>query len=1033
MKEQFLRNIQIIKSAIAERKLVLFVGAGASIDVGVPSWGNLVKELKNDIDIPENESDYLRIAQLYYNERQQKEFIDRVREILKHKKLRYNKIHEEIFRLNPEHIITTNFDDLLEQVIKSKAYPFSVIKKDSGFPYARNTKLLVKMHGDLDEGNLVIKEDDYLEYAKEHPLIESFIKGIFATKVVLFVGYSFSDLDLKILLQGVRNVLGKDFQNAYLLSVDDEVHYSQREYLRNKGVTVINYYDGGKVYGKDFIPQYLFVGRNALRRPLAEKKESHSSEGTRLIEILQFIRTFNGFAESIVELDALTQMDKSLSRFSNIKVLPHYFLSNLYPFNTFDYFIYNYYNHTLGSNNDKISKFFFEEVDHETLEVNDNFFTNNSISPFLRDAFNRKLEFILAKLNSSSIFCFGKTGNKIELFDYPKEFTTKVSLTLPLKSCNCPSCKYNRLDFKGFLKSLEESSITETTELQDDLQIAYSNYKVGNFQMAMSQFEEIGNKAWQVEEFIVYFIAKNNTKVLTNLVKWDLGDSNPQLKKSILERVEQLDIDKLMFQVPKLDDDIYNLFKIIRDDEILLAADRKISECYLRIVDIYTIYNDGGNVSGPNYAAQIIDELGKVFLFYTKNFIVKDEYIEYNDVFAKGIDALFISHATDKKHSSRLEEFDSWVIRLVILYSNEDRLKKVLKRYSIGDIYIREKDMSEICQFLSNLFESFFDETLFLGRSIGINKEVAKHSLNFSFQQKLRHILVNALLVFGLIKFDTQFGRPLVRKFIDFLSVESWLAVTGDILLVRFLKRIICYFKIEEITELLHIACLKDILIRSNEFFRLVASALQENHPEYKIKDTDLMKELIANSINGKKNDHERKFMYLWKVSGNTCQGMIEDAIRQDLSAHFSSIDYFIACEIGIVKPNDYFPKILEEVEHSSAKELDLLHVKSNFFFKDYTLSNFLLMIYGQGLLGEDDIPYKQFEALPDYKRFYFRPYSFDYSKFKVEWLLPLKRSIFLDRLRNISKIKEALENNLATKFDKQLAEIYTRFFLPTN
>lgn len=312
MKEQFLRNIQIIKAAIAERKLVVFAGAGVSVDAGVPTWGELIAELRKDIDIPKNETDFLRIAQLYYNERQQKEFIDRIREILKHKKLHYNEIHEEIFALNPEHIITTNFDDLFEQVIKSKAHPFSIVKKDDEFPYARNTKLLVKMHGDLEEANLVIKEDDYLEYAATHPLIESFIKGIFATKIVLFVGYSFSDLNLKILLQGIRNILGKDFQNAYLLSVDDEFHPSQRQYLRNKGVTVINYHDG-----------------NAMRHSLANKTENLSAKGNKLLHLLRFISKYDAFAESIGNDNALTQIHKSLERFKNLRVLPPKFLSNL--------------------------------------------------------------------------------------------------------------------------------------------------------------------------------------------------------------------------------------------------------------------------------------------------------------------------------------------------------------------------------------------------------------------------------------------------------------------------------------------------------------------------------------------------------------------------------------------------------------------------------------------------------------------------------------------------------------------------------
>jgi hypothetical protein len=170
----------------------------------------------------------MRIAQMYYNERGEKEFIDKVRFVFRGKTLRYNPIHETLFDLSPDHIITTNFDDLLEQVIDAKAHPFSVIKKDNAFPYANNTKLVVKMHGDLEEGNMVLKEDDFLNYASTHPLIESFIRGVFFNKVVLFVGYSFSDVNLKIILQHVKDILGKDFQNAYLLSTEEELHESKK-------------------------------------------------------------------------------------------------------------------------------------------------------------------------------------------------------------------------------------------------------------------------------------------------------------------------------------------------------------------------------------------------------------------------------------------------------------------------------------------------------------------------------------------------------------------------------------------------------------------------------------------------------------------------------------------------------------------------------------------------------------------------------------------------------------------------------------
>jgi hypothetical protein len=278
MRKKFFTDIKNIRNAIDKNKLVVFAGAGISIDAGIPNWGTLIDEMKSEMAIPPNEADYLRVAQMYYNERQQKEYIDKVRAVLKHKKVKYNEIHEWVFKLNPEHILTTNYDDLLEQVIKKESLPFSVVSRDKEFPYALNTNLLVKVHGDLNDPDIVLKEDDYLDYSLNHPLIEAFLKSVFASKVVLFVGYGFSDINLKMIVQTVRSILGKDFQNAYMLTVEENLHPTQREYLKNKGINVINYFDAVNEDGANYIIDYL-NGKNALYEMLNKRGENLSDKG----------------------------------------------------------------------------------------------------------------------------------------------------------------------------------------------------------------------------------------------------------------------------------------------------------------------------------------------------------------------------------------------------------------------------------------------------------------------------------------------------------------------------------------------------------------------------------------------------------------------------------------------------------------------------------------------------------------------------------------------------------------------------------
>ena len=101
-----LKNIQI---ASQTDRLVLFVGAGISANSGVPTWKQLIDEMKKELpDSISYETDDLKVAQAYKDMRGEKEYLDKVKEILRHNKVIPNPIHEAIFNLNPVHIRPTN-------------------------------------------------------------------------------------------------------------------------------------------------------------------------------------------------------------------------------------------------------------------------------------------------------------------------------------------------------------------------------------------------------------------------------------------------------------------------------------------------------------------------------------------------------------------------------------------------------------------------------------------------------------------------------------------------------------------------------------------------------------------------------------------------------------------------------------------------------------------------------------------------------------------------------------------------------------
>ena len=239
-----INDIIKIQKAIREKTLVVFVGAGVSANSGVPTWGALIdkisKELKIEKDIPQNE--YLKIAQYYYNDNP-KSFQDNIKNFLDGE-WQPNSINEYLFKeFMPKYFVTTNYDDLLEKTSNKLSMPYSIIAQDKDIPRIGNNNAIIKMHGDFKYKNIVLKEDDYIKYSENYRLMEVFIKSLFATNTVLFVGFSADDPNVNQIYSWVNNILQQNQREAYLLQIDDiENDYElKRKYFDKKGIRIINF------------------------------------------------------------------------------------------------------------------------------------------------------------------------------------------------------------------------------------------------------------------------------------------------------------------------------------------------------------------------------------------------------------------------------------------------------------------------------------------------------------------------------------------------------------------------------------------------------------------------------------------------------------------------------------------------------------------------------------------------------------------------------------------------------------------------
>lgn len=235
-----LSYIKEIQEAAQQNRLVAFVGAGASCDAGVPLWNALVGRMANVLPQElQAKYDNLQLAQLVRETCDEKAYYGSVRKHLLQNITCPNAIHDAILELDPNCIITTNYDALLEEATLRRNQQFWVVSKDSDLPQNHGERLLVKMHGDLDNENIVLTENDYYDYSRNFPLIRSFVVSQFVSKVVLFIGFSFSDINLRYILREVQSELGSKMQKAFLLTQDTPSPVELNNF-KAKGVNVLS-------------------------------------------------------------------------------------------------------------------------------------------------------------------------------------------------------------------------------------------------------------------------------------------------------------------------------------------------------------------------------------------------------------------------------------------------------------------------------------------------------------------------------------------------------------------------------------------------------------------------------------------------------------------------------------------------------------------------------------------------------------------------------------------------------------------------
>jgi hypothetical protein len=245
--------LESLALSIRERRAILFVGAGLSMIVGLPSWRELIRHMGRELGIDEEDffgqgTNYQILAEYYRLQQGSigplRSWMDRNWRVSEDR-IRRSKVHELIIKLDFPIVYTTNYDRNLEVAyeVHGKEYVKVVNARDVA-KIREGVAQIVKFHGDFDDDNsLVIAETDYFNRLSfDYPLDIKFRSDALG-KTILFIGYSMSDTNIRLLLHRLWQTWGqsgyeKDRPQSFVFMVHRNP--VQEAVLSRWGITVLS-------------------------------------------------------------------------------------------------------------------------------------------------------------------------------------------------------------------------------------------------------------------------------------------------------------------------------------------------------------------------------------------------------------------------------------------------------------------------------------------------------------------------------------------------------------------------------------------------------------------------------------------------------------------------------------------------------------------------------------------------------------------------------------------------------------------------
>ncbi|CAM4449884.1 Sir2 family NAD-dependent protein deacetylase [Stenotrophomonas lactitubi] len=232
-------------------KLILFVGAGVSANLGLPTWSELIariaQELGYDPAVFATYGDHQTLAEFYRKKRGGLGELRSWMDVEWHKpstNIKASDIHKHIAKGNFSRIYTTNYDRWIEIAHTEFGVKYDKIASVADMVAVRDGhRQIIKFHGDFaTDESIVLDETSYYRRLSFDTPLDIKLRNDMLSNSILFIGYSLNDFNIRLLFYRLTEIwrlspLASARPKSYVFT--NRPNPAAEEVLRHWGIEMI--------------------------------------------------------------------------------------------------------------------------------------------------------------------------------------------------------------------------------------------------------------------------------------------------------------------------------------------------------------------------------------------------------------------------------------------------------------------------------------------------------------------------------------------------------------------------------------------------------------------------------------------------------------------------------------------------------------------------------------------------------------------------------------------------------------------------